>query len=53
LRRNCSDWSLMLTKRITQKPLGAKIVHHPLDPDMEVLANKEGDVRGNVFGGHV
>jgi hypothetical protein len=52
LRRNSSDWSLTLTKRVTQKSLGAKIVRHLLQPGMEVLTDKEGDVCSNVFGGH-
>jgi hypothetical protein len=44
---------LTLAKRITQKPLGTKIVLHFLLLELEVLANEEGNVQGDVFGGHV
>jgi hypothetical protein len=37
------------TKHIAQKSLGAKIVRHLLKPGMEVLANKHGDMQGNIF----
>jgi hypothetical protein len=43
----------MLAKHISQKPLGTKIVHHLLLPGPEVLANKDGDVQGNIFERHV
>jgi hypothetical protein len=49
LRHISSDWPLTLAKCITQKSLGAKIVHHFLQPDTEVLTDEHGDVRGNIF----
>jgi hypothetical protein len=40
------------TKCIAQKSLGTKIVRHGLLPEPKVLADKHGDVRGNIFGRH-
>jgi hypothetical protein len=44
---------LTLAKCIAQKPLGTKIVLHLLLPEPEVLANEEGNMRGDILGRHV